>query len=209
MVRTRRRAAAAMRRGTCSLRIEIVVDCRRWTARRNCESVVRRAIAEAACAVAPGAGELAIMLTDDAKIRKLNRRWRRKNAPTNVLSFPVADKFHFSAPAETRRRTAKRPASRTRATAQLAGTRAAKTGAVPLLGDIVIAYETTEREARAERKQFAHHLAHLAVHGFLHLAGYDHATERQAEAMEKLEAAILSRLDVPDPYTAAVPRSDI
>jgi rRNA maturation RNase YbeY len=121
----------------------------------------------------------------------------------------VADKFHFSAPAENRRRTAKGPASGTRGTAQLAGTRAAKTGAVPLLGDIVIAYETTEREARAERKLFAHHLAHLAVHGFLHLAGYDHATERQAEAMEKLEAAILSRLDVPDPYTAAVPRSDI
>jgi len=208
MVRTRGRAAAATRRGTCSLRIEIVVDCGRWTARRNSEAVVRRAIAEAACAVATGAGELAIVLTDDAKIRELNRRWRRKNAPTNVLSFPTADKFHLSAPAEYRR-TTKRPASRTRASVQTAGARAAKTGAVPLLGDIVIAYETTAREARAERKRFAHHLAHLAVHGFLHLAGYDHATERQAEAMEKLEAAILSRLDVPDPYTAAVPRSDI
>jgi probable rRNA maturation factor len=166
---------------------------------------VRRAIAAAACAVAAGAGELAIVLTDDAKIRELNRRWRRKNAPTNVLSFPTADKFQLSALAEHRRRTA----TRTRATAQLVRARTARTGAVPLLGDIVIAYETTEREARAERKRFAHHLAHLAVHGFLHLAGYDHATERQAEAMEKLEAAILSRLDVPDPYTAAAPRSDI
>ena len=71
-----------------------------------------------------------------------------------------------------------------------------------LLGDIVIAYETTEREARAAHKPFAHHLAHLAVHGFLHLAGYDHAAEDEADAMETLEAAILARLDVPDPYGA-------
>ena len=73
-------------------------------------------------------------------------------------------------------------------------------GTTRLLGDIVIAYETTEREARAEHKPFAHHLAHLAVHGFLHLAGYDHAAEAEAEAMETLETAILARLDVPDPY---------
>ena len=71
-----------------------------------------------------------------------------------------------------------------------------------LLGDIVIAYETTEREARAERKPFSHHLAHLAVHGFLHLAGYDHAADDEADAMEMLETAILARLDVPNPYLA-------
>lgn len=71
-----------------------------------------------------------------------------------------------------------------------------------LLGDIVIAYETTEREARAGRKPFAHHLAHLAVHGFLHLAGYDHEADEEADAMERLETAILARLDVPDPYVA-------
>jgi probable rRNA maturation factor len=75
-------------------------------------------------------------------------------------------------------------------------------GTPRLLGDIVIAYETTEREARAERKPFAHHLAHLAVHGFLHLAGYDHAADDEADAMERLETAILARLDVPDPYIA-------
>src|SRR5262249_5363447 len=75
-------------------------------------------------------------------------------------------------------------------------------GTPRLLGDIVIAYETTEREARVEHKPFAHHLAHLAVHGFLHLAGYDHAAEDEADAMETLEAAILARLDVPDPYSA-------
>jgi probable rRNA maturation factor len=71
-----------------------------------------------------------------------------------------------------------------------------------LLGDIVIAYETTEREARAEHKPFADHLMHLAVHGFLHLAGYDHAADDQATAMERLEAAILDRLGVRNPYLA-------
>ncbi len=75
-------------------------------------------------------------------------------------------------------------------------------GTPRLLGDIVVAYETTEREARAEHKPFAHHLAHLAVHGFLHLAGYDHAADDEAAAMERLETAILARLDVPNPYIA-------
>jgi probable rRNA maturation factor len=69
-----------------------------------------------------------------------------------------------------------------------------------LLGDIVIAYETLEREAAGEGKDFLHHLAHLAVHGFLHLMGYDHQTDSDADDMESVEVAILSRLKVPDPY---------
>ena len=89
------------------------------------------------------------MLTDDSAIRALNRQWRGKNAPTNVLSFPAAE-------------TGK---SRSQS---------------PYIGDIVIAYETTAREAVAEDKPFNHHLAHLAVHGFLHLLGYDHDKERDA-----------------------------
>jgi probable rRNA maturation factor len=70
----------------------------------------------------------------------------------------------------------------------------------PHIGDIVIAYQTTAREAIAEGKPFKHHLAHLAVHGFLHLLGYDHATERDAQRMERTERAILKRIAVPDPY---------
>ena len=73
-------------------------------------------------------------------------------------------------------------------------------GAARHLGDIVIAYETAAKEARAERKPFHHHLAHLALHGFLHLLGYDHESDRQAEAMERHERRILARLGVPDPY---------
>jgi probable rRNA maturation factor len=73
----------------------------------------------------------------------------------------------------------------------------------PLLGDIVLAYETIAREARSEHKPFAHHLAHLAVHGFLHLLGYDHERRADAEAMEQAERDILQRLAIPDPYRAA------
>jgi probable rRNA maturation factor len=68
------------------------------------------------------------------------------------------------------------------------------------LGDIAIAYETTTREAAAEKKPFEHHLVHLAVHGYLHLLGYDHATNSDAKKMERLEVDILARLAVPDPY---------
>ena len=71
-----------------------------------------------------------------------------------------------------------------------------------LLGDIVIAYETLERECDDENRIFLHHLAHLTVHGFLHLVGYDHRTETQAEEMERLESKIMIRLNMPDPYHA-------
>ena len=81
---------------------------------------------------------------------------------------------------------------------------AAKTpGTEPMmLGDIVIAYETLARECEEEDRVFLHHLAHLAVHGFLHLMGYDHQDDSDAAAMEQLEIAILARLDMPDPYLA-------
>jgi probable rRNA maturation factor len=75
-------------------------------------------------------------------------------------------------------------------------------GAPRLLGDIVIAHETTAREAKAEGKPFSDHLGHLAVHGFLHLLGYDHESDTDAEVMERLEREILAKLGVPDPYAA-------
>jgi probable rRNA maturation factor len=68
------------------------------------------------------------------------------------------------------------------------------------LGDIVLAYETIAREATAGGKPFAHHLAHLAVHGFLHLIGYDHDKDANAETMEQTERKILRHLNIPDPY---------
>ncbi len=76
-----------------------------------------------------------------------------------------------------------------------------RTGGDPLLiGDVVLAYETIATEARADGKPFAHHVAHLVVHGFLHLLGFDHERKKDAEAMERLERDILQRLAIPDPY---------
>ncbi|MHC1546945.1 rRNA maturation RNase YbeY [Phyllobacterium sp. K27] len=74
----------------------------------------------------------------------------------------------------------------------------------PMLGDIVIARETVIREAEDEEKSFDHHLTHLIVHGFLHLLGYDHETNDEAEEMEQLERKILARLAIPDPYALSV-----
>ncbi|MBS9719208.1 rRNA maturation RNase YbeY [Tianweitania sp. BSSL-BM11] len=119
--------------------------------------------------VTEGTSELSILLTDDASIQELNREWRAKDKPTNVLSFPAF-------PVE--------PGD----------------PLPPMLGDIVIARETVVREAEEENKPFDHHLTHLTVHGLLHLLGFDHETEEEAEEMEGLEREILRSLAIPDPY---------
>jgi probable rRNA maturation factor len=137
--------------------------------------ILRRAMAETARVLQSPqtAGELAIMLTDDAEIGALNRRFRGANRPTNVLAFPAPPVSPAAAPA-------------------------------PVLGDIVIAFETAAAEARAEAKPFAHHVAHLGIHGLLHLMGYDHQCDQAAAAMEQLERKILSGLGIPDPYRLAL-----
>lgn len=71
---------------------------------------------------------------------------------------------------------------------------------VPLLGDVVLAYETIEREAAEELKEFAHHSTHMIVHGFLHLLGFDHETDNEADIMERHESRILKELGLPDPW---------
>jgi probable rRNA maturation factor len=71
-----------------------------------------------------------------------------------------------------------------------------------MFGDIVIAYEALKRECEQDQREFLHHLAHLAVHGFLHLIGYDHETDAEADKMEGLESRIMTRLNLPDPYRA-------
>ena len=155
---------------------DILVSAPCWRDQADCEAVIERAIAAAAATDASTAGaEVAIMLTDDAGIRTLNRDWRGIDKPTNVLSFP--------APLLPRRDDA----------------------APRALGDIAIAFETTRAEAEAEHKPFANHLSHLAVHGFLHLIGYDHENDADAEEMEALERQILAQLGIPDPYA---PSSD-
>lgn len=155
------------------VKMELVVKSALWQKRRTAKSVIKKAISAAAKAASTQPAELAIVLSNDSGIQALNRDWRGKDQPTNVLSFPAA-------PAGARGSKARLPS--------------------PYVGDIVIAYQTTAREAVAEGKPFDHHLAHLAVHGFLHLLGYDHENDRDAETMENLERRILRRLAVPDPY---------
>ncbi len=152
---------------------EVLVTSDCWQAEPGAEAVIHRAI-EAAAELADADtddAELAVMLTDDTGIRTLNSNWRGIDKPTNVLSFPA-----------------------------LQPTGDALHDMPRMLGDIAIAYETTRREADEEDKPFDHHLSHLAVHGFLHLVGYDHENDDDAEAMETLEREILSQLGIPDPY---------
>jgi probable rRNA maturation factor len=81
----------------------------------------------------------------------------------------------------------------------------AKIAAAPMLGDIVMAFETAEREAVEEGKTLSDHAVHLVVHGFLHLLGFDHQIAAEADRMEALETAILAKLGIADPYAATVP----
>lgn len=146
--------------------IEISEPAPQW--RRALPDVVRIVdrTARAALAAAPGgdgAVEISIVLADDAAVHALNRRWRGRDAPTNVLSFASDER--------------------------------------PLLGDVVLAYETVAREAADQDKSLSDHLAHLVVHGVLHLLGFDHETgEDEAEEMEALERHILAGLNIADPY---------
>jgi probable rRNA maturation factor len=181
--RARKRAASTRRTKsrTEPVQLEVIVRSALWRKRRTATSVVKKAVLAAAKAASTAPAELAIVLSNDSTIRALNRDWRGKNAPTNVLSFPAAPDLSV-------RKTVPRRGSGKSRTAS------------PYIGDIVIAYQTTAREAVAEGKPFDHHLAHLAVHGFLHLLGYDHENDRDAEKMESLERRILGRLAIPDPY---------
>jgi probable rRNA maturation factor len=149
----------------------VVADC--WQTEPDADAVIQRAVAAAAEIVDEdiGEAEIAVMLTDDAGIRTLNNKWRGIDKPTNVLSFPALQPTSPRGPDDAPR----------------------------MLGDIAIAYETTRKEADNEQKPFDHHLSHLAVHGFLHLIGYDHENDDDAEAMETLEQEILAQLGIPDP----------
>lgn len=154
--------------------IDVAIDDERWvTTVPDLDALVTRAV-EAALAIASQASahsvEVSILLTSDVAVRELNRAWRGKDAPTNVLSFP--------APPQPVHAGAARP-----------------------LGDVVLAYDTMLRESAEQSKPLSDHLAHLLVHGTLHLLGQDHETGKaEAEAMEALEIVALRTLGVPDPY---------
>ena len=123
----------------------------------------------------PAMVEISVRLTSDEEVHTLNRQYRQQDKPTNVLSFPMVQPDLIDGLADT------------------------DDGEV-LLGDIVLAYGVCEREATERGVPMIDHATHLIVHGVLHLLGYDHMTEQQAEAMESIERDVLAGLGLHDPY---------
>jgi probable rRNA maturation factor len=166
-----------------SVDIAILIEAPQWlSALPKAEAVVERAARAAfAAAALPSdlASECAILLADDERLRELNRRFRGKDRPTNVLSFPAEPKDDDYA---------NRPVV------------IAQDDQPHLWGDVAIAYGITAAEAAEQGKTLADHLSHLVVHGVLHLIGHDHEAAAEAERMESLERQILWEIGIADPY---------
>ena len=162
---SRKCAAAA----GATLEVEVVRHDAAWADAGLGDAMLTRA-ARAGFAAAPprrpGTCHLTLALTNDEEMRVLNRTWRGKDAPTNVLSFPAGEEI-------------------------------CEPG---FLGDVVLAYETARKEAREQDIALADHVSHLVVHGVLHLLGFDHAGDAEAERMENLERKALASIGVADPY---------
>lgn len=157
--------------------MQLDIDIEDWPA-GDWEALATRA------AAAAGEGEpllanprlvASLLFTSDAEVHNLNREWRARDKPTNVLSFPMLEREEFEA--------------------------ILADGPPTMLGDIALAYETCAREAEERGVTLEAHATHLIVHGLLHLAGHDHVdSDAQAEQMEALETAILAKLGIADPY---------
>jgi len=118
---------------------------------------------------------ISLLFTSDAEVHTLNREWRNRDKPTNVLSFPMLEREELLDLSED--------------------------GPPVMMGDIALAYETCAREAQEKGIALDRHAAHLVVHGLLHLAGHDHVhCDEEAEAMEALEIRALAKMGIPDPY---------
>lgn len=154
-----------------------------WSDTTDWEALATRAVL-AAIQRTPQAGwadlpvqiEVAVRLTSDDEVQTLNRQYRHKDSPTNVLSFPMVQPDLLDAV-----------------------TQGSDDGEV-LLGDIVLAHGVCTREAAEKGISVATHATHLIVHGTLHLLGHDHGNDAEAEAMEGLERAALLSLGIADPY---------
>lgn len=165
------------------MEFDLLIDGGDWAPARL-EPLVARATEAALRGVDldPGAFAVSFLATDDARIADLNAEFRGKPTPTNVLSWPSEE------------RAAGHPGAMPDLPVP------ASEGAPEELGDIALAYETCAREAAAAGKTLEDHLAHLVVHGVLHLLGFDHETDADAALMERLETHILASIGVADPY---------
>jgi probable rRNA maturation factor len=165
--------------------LEIALDAdEEWDSSRSwvelARSAAKAAIAESAyseLAEFDRPVEISVTLTGDEQVRALNAKWRGKDKPTNVLSFPMADELDLI--------------------------RANVAARELLLGDIVLARGVCEREAAEKHVTVEQHATHLIVHGTLHLLGYDHGNETEASDMEAREVKALERLGIANPYEVA------
>ncbi|UAB77537.1 rRNA maturation RNase YbeY [Erythrobacter sp. SCSIO 43205] len=157
--------------------MELEIDIEGWPS-GDWEGLANRA-GEAASDVAPELSNerllVSVIFTSDDEVHALNREWRDRDKPTNVLSFPMLERD---------------------ALLDLA-----TDGPPEMLGDIALAFETCAREATEKGVPLDHHASHLIIHGLLHLAGHDHVhSDEEAEAMEALERQALAKLGIADPY---------
>ncbi|SNX70165.1 probable rRNA maturation factor [Cereibacter ovatus] len=163
--------------------VDIVIDDSRWEDADLPALSARAAEATLTALGLPCEGfNLVVMGCDDARIAELNGQFRQKGQPTNVLSWPSEERAsdvvgEMPEPPEP-----------------------GEPDDPEHLGDIAIAYETCLREAAEQAKPFSDHVTHLLVHGILHLLGYDHIEDADADLMERTETRILAGLGVPDPY---------
>lgn len=166
--------------------VEVIVEDEGWG---DPSPTVERAIAVALdhLGLDPQGYEVSVLACGDARSAELNGRFRGQDKATNVLSWPAVD-LRPETPGA--RPEPPEPGSRE---------------APEALGDIALALGVCTREAEAAGRPLAAHVAHLTVHGLLHLLGYDHETEADAALMESAEAAILARLGLPDPYAVPGP----
>ena len=157
--------------------MQLEIDIEDWPS-GEWEALAERAVS-AAAEIEPVLGNarllVSMLFTSDAEVHALNREWRERDKPTNVLSFPMLGR------------------------AELLDLD--PQGPPVMLGDLALAHETCAREAAEKGIALDHHAAHLIIHGLLHLAGHDHVhSDEDAEAMEALEIAALAKLGIADPY---------
>lgn len=175
--------------GAITLNVDILVETEEWRGRGHPERVIRAALDAAA-----------------ALFSSLPSSSRPAAAPCRgeaVLAVALVDDTAI----RRLNRDFRGIDASTNVLAFPAAPNPAAPGAPHLLGDVAIAYGVTAREAEEANKSFDHHLCHLAIHGFLHLLGYDHDQDDEADEMEGLERTVLAKLMIPDPYTAPIKTS--